>query len=64
MCTCSKWKYPENCSRMCCGGGNIDATPDACMVSGKSVTYSHMSCNQTVKPVSCGDVSECACKGE
>ena len=49
---------------MCCAGGDIKATPAACMVSGTNVAYAHEWCNKTVESKSCGDVKECACKGQ
>lgn len=49
---------------MCCAGGYIHATPDACMVSGMSVAYSYKLCGKTLESKSCGDVSECTCKGQ
>ena len=49
---------------MCCAGGNITATPAACMVSGMSVAYADKRCNKPVELKRCGDVDECTCKGQ
>ncbi|XP_028395253.1 mucin-5AC-like [Dendronephthya gigantea] len=60
-CNCTT-SYDPQCGNQCCAGGKVTATL-ICMASSKSVSHTSCNVNYTLSGKSCGDVSECACKG-